>query len=80
MALVKCIEIVGEAASKIGLETRTQQADLPWSDIIGMRNRLVHVYFEIDYARVADTIVVDLPPLILRLREIIGSVDRMVRV
>ncbi len=71
LAVVKSIEIVGEAASRVTIETRDQFPEVPWQDIIGMRNRLIHVYFEIDYARVADTIAVDLPPLITQLRAIL---------
>lgn len=47
-AVVRGIEIIGEAASKITPETRASRADLPWAAIIGMRNRLVHAYFDID--------------------------------
>jgi uncharacterized protein with HEPN domain len=47
-AVVRAIEIIGEAASKISPETRTAWGDIPWPAIIGMRNRLVHAYFDID--------------------------------
>lgn len=47
-AVVRAIEIIGEAASKITTETRASHADLPWAAMIGMRNRLVHAYFDID--------------------------------
>ena len=47
-AVVRAIEIIGEAASKISPETRASHADLPWAAMIGMRNRLVHAYFDID--------------------------------
>lgn len=47
-AVVRAIEIIGEAASKITPTTRAAYADLPWPAIIGMRNRLVHAYFDID--------------------------------
>lgn len=67
LALVRCIEIVGEAASKIARETRSTLSALPWADIVGMRNRLIHAYFDVDLARVCDTISSDLPPLIAML-------------
>jgi len=51
-ALVRAIEIIGEAASKISPEGRAAVPNLPWPSIVGMRNRLVHAYFEIDYERV----------------------------
>src|SRR5262245_51391094 len=47
-ALVRAVEIVGEAAARVTDETRTQIPDLPWAAIVGMRNRLVHAYFDIN--------------------------------
>lgn len=47
-ALVRAVEIVGEAASRVSLETRCATLAVPWAAIIGMRNRLVHAYFDID--------------------------------
>lgn len=71
LALVKCIEIVGEAAASVGQETRARCATIPWADIIGMRNRLVHAYFDIDNDRVWDTTTNDLPPLVSELEKIV---------
>jgi len=48
LSLVKDIEIVGEAAFQISPSTRNQLQDIPWDDIIGMRHRLVHAYFDIN--------------------------------
>lgn len=48
LALTRAIEIIGEAASKVSPETRLTHPELPWPAIIGMRNRLVHAYFDID--------------------------------
>ena len=48
LSLLKAIEIVGEAASQVTDVGRNQLPSIPWSEIIGMRNRLVHVYFDID--------------------------------
>jgi len=64
LSLVKLIEIIGEAASKVTDDTKKKYAEIPWSNITAMRNRLIHVYFDIDLDRVWDTIVDDLPPLI----------------
>jgi uncharacterized protein with HEPN domain len=69
LALVKCIEIIGEAAAKVSEETRASHPEIPWGDIVGMRNRLIHVYFAVDVERVFDTITADLPPLIRALEE-----------
>jgi uncharacterized protein with HEPN domain len=73
LALVKCIEIIGEAASRIGPETRRELEQVPWADIVGMRNRLIHAYFDIDLDRIHDTITNDLAPLILSLELALGQ-------
>lgn len=73
LALVKCIEIIGEAASKVSPDTRSKLNQIPWIDIVGMRNRLIHAYYDIDFDRVCDTIAVDLPPLIANLELVLGE-------
>ena len=45
LAILKSVEIIGEAASRISEETKAKHPDIPWAEIIGMRNRLVHGYF-----------------------------------
>ena len=69
LALVKEIEIIGEAASKVSQEAREQIPGIEWRDVIDMRNRLVHVYFEIDADILWDTILYDIPKLIEELEE-----------
>ncbi len=64
MALVKDIEILGEAAAQIGEDTRNRTPRIPWQKIIAMRNRLVHAYFSINLDIVWQTVQKDLPPLI----------------
>ena len=58
------IEIIGEAASKVTDETKSKFPTISWASIIGMRNRLIHAYYDIDLDRVWDTVVDDLPSLI----------------
>lgn len=62
--LVRLIEIVGEAASRISPDTRSALPSLPWPAIIGMRNRLIHGYFDVDLDLVWATLTEDLPALI----------------
>ena len=69
LSLIKLIEIIGEAASGLTAELRQQHADIPWQDIVSMRNRLFHAYFDIDLDRVWDTMIGDLPRLILDLQQ-----------
>ena len=56
LALVKCVEIIGEAASSVSKETRDNFPQIPWPDITGMRNRLIHAYFEINTEIVWQTV------------------------
>lgn len=72
-ALVRALEIVGEAASKISAEGRAEFSELPWLDMIGMRNRLVHAYFDVDIDTLWDTVADDVPPLAERIKEILRS-------
>ena len=67
-ALIRCIEIIGEAARQITDETRNLSADIPWNAIAGMRNRLIHAYFDVDAELVWKTVTVELPDLVARMR------------
>jgi len=73
LSIVKSIEIIGEAASTVSKEFREKYKEIPWASIIAMRNRLIHVYFDIDLDRVWDTITDDLPPLIAILEKTISE-------
>jgi uncharacterized protein with HEPN domain len=75
LALVKAIEIIGEAASKVSESCQATYSQIPWPQIIGMRNRLIHAYFDIDHETVWQTIQDDLPPLIVELEKIIPVDD-----
>lgn len=73
LAIVRDIEIIGEAAANVSAETQAACPGLPWPSIVGMRNRLIHAYFDVDLDRVWETITDDLPILIEELRAIISS-------
>lgn len=72
LALVKDIEIVGEAASRISAECRARYPQLSWVQIIGMRNRLTHAYFEVNLDIVWQVVTNDLPTLVMELEQIIS--------
>lgn len=63
-AVVRGIEIIGEAAGKISTETQNRHPAIPWGAIVGMRNRLVHGYFDIDTDIVWKTVTSELPELL----------------
>ena len=64
LALVKSIEIIGEAGARVSIEGRDATPEVPWPEIVGMRNRLVHAYFDVDLDVVWKTVRHDLPPLV----------------
>jgi len=64
LALVRLVEVIGEAASRVSEDTRRRIPSIPWPHVVAMRNRLILGYYEVDLDRVWDTIVNDLPPLI----------------
>jgi len=68
--LIHAITLIGEAAAKITQETRKDYPLFPWTQMIGMRNVLIHRYFEIDLEQVWKTVTDDLPILIIKLEEI----------
>lgn len=75
LALVKCIEIIGEAANQITDESRKDLAQIPWANIIGMRNRLIHAYFDINRDILWTTVNEDLPALIAELEKTVPTIS-----
>jgi uncharacterized protein with HEPN domain len=67
-ALVRCVEIVGEAASRLSGEAQASAPEIPWAAIVGMRNRLIHAYFDVDTEIVWKTVTAELPVLATQLR------------
>lgn len=67
-ALVRAIEIIGEAATRVLPETRSAAPAVPWVEITGMRNRLIHAYFDIDREVLWRTAVEEIPALLPLLR------------
>lgn len=61
LAVVRAIEILGEAASRMSKETWEATPSIPWAAITAMRNRLTHAYFDIDYEIVWRTATVEIP-------------------
>ena len=76
LALVKEIEIVGEAATKISADLKQAIPSVPWAKIAGMRNRLIHGYADIDFDILWDTAVYALGPLIQELERRLGKEGR----
>lgn len=75
LSLVRLLEIVGEAAARLSAETRDSNPQIPWPDIIGLRNRLIHGYEIVDFDILWDIVHDDLPALVSQLREIVVERD-----
>jgi len=76
LALPHAVEIVGEAASRVSRAFCEAHPEIPWSAVTGMRHRIVHDYFAVDYERLCDTVRNDLPPLITQLEHMLEDADR----
>lgn len=72
LALERLVGIVGEAASRVSPATQQRHPEIPWAQIIGMRNRVVHGYDAIVLSRMWDTVRYEMPPLVEQLVAIVG--------
>ena len=77
LALVRLIEIVGEAASRVSKNMQRQYSQIPWTQIVSMRNRLIHGYDFLDLDILWQTVVQDFPPLIAELAKIVPPQDKL---
>jgi uncharacterized protein with HEPN domain len=75
LALVRLLEIVGEAAGRMTSAEQDLYAEIPWADIVGLRNRLIHGYDNVDFDILWQIVTRDLPPLIQNLEKILASND-----
>jgi len=60
-SVMRPLEIIGEASAKISKGFRKTHSEIPWREMVGLRNRLIHEYLRIDFGAVLDTIHKDLP-------------------
>jgi uncharacterized protein with HEPN domain len=70
-AVVRALEIIGEATTRMSEEFKREHSDLPWAELAGMRNRLVHAYFDINREIVWNAATVELPPLAAKVAAIL---------
>ncbi|MBX3289872.1 MAG: DUF86 domain-containing protein [Acidobacteria bacterium] len=74
-ALVRNIEIIGEAAKNLTTEITDANSDLPWKEIMRMRDKIIHHYFRIDLDVVWQTVTFDIPVLEKRVAEIYEGLE-----
>jgi len=75
LSIVHLLEIIGEAANKVSPEFRRKYDKIPWKSIVGMRNRLIHGYYDINLDIVWKTVITDIPPLLEELKKIVNVQD-----
>lgn len=73
--IVRELEILGEAASQVSQKTTAHLPQIPWRKIVGMRNRLIHAYFDVDIETIWLVIVDYLPTLVMQLEAYLGDID-----
>ena len=73
LAILRLIEILGEAAKNVSQSIKEQSPEIPWRQITGTRDRLSHAYFEVDLDVIWDIITSDLPSLIPRLEALLNQ-------
>ncbi len=71
--VLRHIQIVGEAASRVSKNLKSRHPEVPWRSIAGMRHAIVHGYFEVDWNEVYSTALRDVPPLKAQIQTIIDS-------
>jgi uncharacterized protein with HEPN domain len=75
LAIVKDLEIIGEAANNVSTECQEKYSYIPWRAMVGMRNRLVHAYFGINLDVIWQTVQQDLPPLMQSLERALEELE-----
>jgi uncharacterized protein with HEPN domain len=73
--IIHHLQVIGEASNHLSDELTEQNQDIPWADIVGLRNILVHQYFGIDLRQVWETAELDMPILKAKVREILQEID-----
>ena len=73
LSLVRLLEVIGEAANLVSSEFKKKHPSVPWKKMIGLRNRLIHGYFDINLTIVWDTVDRDLPSLLEALQLILDE-------
>lgn len=74
-AVIRDLEVLGEAARNVPDEVRAICPEVPWRRIVGMRNKLIHNYFGVDLAIVFIAATEDVPPLMAPLRQLLARLD-----
>ena len=75
LSVTKCIEVVGEATKHIPDSIREKYPDIPWNDLAGIRDRLVHGYFKVNLVIVWTTVTQEFPELRPKMEKVLNDID-----
>jgi len=75
LSLVRLLEVVGEAAGRVSPAMRQSCPQIPWQRIVGLRNRLIHAYDQVDFDVLWEIVTEDLPPLVTELQHLLRAVE-----
>ena len=75
-AFVRSLEIIGEASKKLPEDVKATQPDIEWRKVTGMRDRLIHDYFGVDYTIVWDVATTKLPDLRVKLQALLEATEK----
>lgn len=76
LALLKLVEIVGEAATRVSDTTQAGHPGIPWREIVGTRNRLIHGYDAVDYEIFWEIVTADFPPLAEEIKRLLADIEK----
>ena len=76
-AVIRALEIIGEAAKKVPKSVQKRCPEVPWPEVAGMRDKLIHGYFGVNLRRVWQTVVEDLPVLQAGVQRILADLDKL---
>lgn len=74
-AVVRSIEIIGEASKNIPINLREKYTEIPWKKMIGMRDKVIHGYFGVDVKTLWDTVKDDVPPLKQLVQKMLKNIE-----
>ena len=75
-AVIRKFEVIGEAAKHLPDKLKQKHSEIPWKKIVGMRDRLIHAYFGIDFKLVWEVIRIELPLLRSKLKKVLTELER----
>jgi len=75
-AIVRCIEIIGEATKQVPSEVRDKYPEIPWRDMAGMRDKLIHFYFGLDVKKIWLVIIEDIPQIRPLLANVLNEMEK----